>query len=144
MAIDPPTGDRPGRAKLRKLAQAAMNADQTVDQVESILGDMGPMMENLTGTMDDLNASMKSFDETIGRVNTSLDTVDQLSARMTDIMTRIERIVARAESVVGIGETALKPLGAIQATASNVAGLLRFGGGDDKSNGKNTGSGDDE
>ncbi|MEZ5210712.1 hypothetical protein MYK68_05270 [Gordonia sp. PP30] len=125
-----PLNDRPGRERqrLRKLAQAAMNADQTVDQVEGILGDMGPVLEGLSTTVASLDGSIDSLDVTLERLNTSLDNVDSTVNRMAGVVTRLERIVTQVEGLVAIAETALRPISAVESAAHGVAGLLGFGG----------------
>ncbi len=129
MAINP-LSDRPGRdrQRLRKLAQAAMNADQTVDQVEGILGDMGPVLAGLTGTIGDLDGAIDNLESTLVRLNHSLDNVDDTVNRMAGVVTRLERVVSQVEVLVAIGETAMKPLGVIESAGRGVAGLLGIGG----------------
>ncbi len=129
MAINP-MNDRPGRERqrLRKLAQAAMNADQTVDQVEGILGDLGPVLNGLTNTMGDLDGAIDNLEGTLVRLNTSLDNVDNTVERMAGVVTRLERIVDQVEVLVGLTETALRPIELIESAGRGVVGLLGFGG----------------
>lgn len=132
MAINP-MNERPGRERqrLRKLAQAAMNADQTVDQVEGILGDMGPVLAGLTGTMGELDGAINNLEGTLERLNRSLDNVDVTVARMAGVVTRLERVVTQVEHLVALGETAMRPLGVIESAGRGVVGLLGFGGRND-------------
>lgn len=132
MAINP-MSDRPGRERqrLRKLAQAAMNADQTVDQVESIVGDIGPVLAGLTGTIGDLDGAIEKLEGTLDRLNTSLDNVDSTVNRMAGVVTRLERVVGQVEALVQIGETAMWPIGVIESAGRGVVGMLGFGGKDD-------------
>ena len=53
------TGARSGRERIQKLAQAALNADITVDQVDAILAGLGE-------TLEDLNNSTGNLDATLG------------------------------------------------------------------------------
>jgi hypothetical protein len=41
------TGARSGRARIQKLAQAALNADLTVEQVDTLLADLGQTLIDL-------------------------------------------------------------------------------------------------
>ncbi|MFZ2501905.1 MAG: hypothetical protein WAW88_04495 [Nocardioides sp.] len=129
MAINP-LNDRPGRERqrLRKLAQAAMNADQTVGQVEGIVEDLGPVLQGLTGTIGELDGAIDNLETTLERLNASLDNVDNTVNRMAGVVTRLERVVSQVEVLVSIGETAMKPLGALESAGRGVAGLLGFGG----------------
>ena len=60
-------GARTGTERIRKLAQAALNADVTVEQVDAIL-------EGLSETLVDLNNSTGNLDATLERFN---DTINQ-------------------------------------------------------------------
>ncbi|GAA4752556.1 hypothetical protein MUG78_10280 [Gordonia alkaliphila] len=134
MAINP-MNDRPARERqrLRKLAQAAMNADQTVDQVEGILGDMGPVLAGLTGTIGELDGAIENLETTLERLNTSLDKVDTTVNRMAGVVTRLERVVGQVEQLVALGEVAMRPLGVIESAGRGVVGLLGFGDKPDRS-----------
>lgn len=129
MAINP-MNERSGRERqrLRKLAQAAMNADQTVDQVEGILGDMGPVLQGLTGTMSELDGAIDNLEGTLERLNHSLDNVDTTVDRMASVVTRLERVVTQVEYLVTLGETAMRPLGVLESAGRGVAGFLGLGG----------------
>ena len=56
------TGARTGRERIQKLAQAAWNADLTVEQVDALLASLGE-------TLTDLNKSTANLDETLERFN---------------------------------------------------------------------------
>jgi len=116
------------RQRLRKLAQAAMNADQTVDQMEAILAGLGPVLEGMGGTIDRLDGTISNMDSTLVQMTKSLESVDRTVARMDEVVTRLERITDRVEQVVGLAEAAMRPLGAIESAGRGVVGMLGFGG----------------
>lgn len=126
MAINP-SNERPGRERLRKLAQAAMNADQTVDQVEEILGGVGPLLLGLADTTEGLNGAIDKLEGTLVRINASLDGVDDALVRMTRVVGRMERIVDQVEVLVGIAGTAMKPVELIESAGRGVAGIFGLG-----------------
>lgn len=112
------------RQRLKKLAQAALNADETVDQVNEILvglgttlGDMDKTISKLDGAIDDLNPTLVKFAETIDNVNEAV-------AGLGEITARLERIVTRVEAIVGIAEVALKPVGALESAARGIGSRL--------------------
>ncbi|MGB3301569.1 hypothetical protein [Gordonia sp. (in: high G+C Gram-positive bacteria)] len=128
MAINPIV-DRPARGgerqRLRKLAQAALNADQTVDQVEDLLTAVGPVLGALEGTLEGL-------DTTIDRLNTSLDDlgstiakVDTTIDRLAQVVVRLEKVVGRVETIVGVAEQAFKPLGMLESAGHEVEKIGR-------------------
>ncbi|EON33450.1 MULTISPECIES: hypothetical protein [Gordonia] len=114
----------PERQRIKKLAQAALNADVTVEQLEGILADMGETLDGLGPTLDGLNSTIAKLDSTLVRLSGTLDQVDATVDRMSDIVGRLERVVGRVEALVGIGETALKPLGALESAGKSVVARL--------------------
>ncbi|MFW0791174.1 hypothetical protein [Gordonia sp. CPCC 205333] len=120
------TGARPPeRQRLRKLAQAAMNADMTVEQVQTILVDMGEVLGGMDSTMGALDTTLGTFDESLTRLSTTMDRVDGMAQRLNVILGRMEAIVERAEKLVVIVEVALSPIGVIESAGRQIAS--RFG-----------------
>ncbi|MYR06341.1 hypothetical protein GTV32_08430 [Gordonia sp. SID5947] len=122
-------GVRPAeRQRIKKLAQAALNADVTVDQVEAILTDLGDVLVDMNKTIGGLDGAIDTLDGTLSRLSGTLDQVDSTVVTMGDVVDRLERVVSRVEILVGIGEAALRPLGALESAGRGVAarlGLLR-------------------
>lgn len=108
-------GARTGRERIQKLAQAALNADLTVDQVDTILA-------GLSETLVDLNNSTGNLDETLERFNETINAINELAPRLTVMVERLEAIVDRVERIVGLGEAAVAPL---TATESAVRGWVK-------------------
>ncbi|GAC01313.1 hypothetical protein GONAM_24_00690 [Gordonia namibiensis NBRC 108229] len=123
--VDTSSSKPPERQRIKKLAQAAFNADVTVEQLEGIIADMGETLEGLGPTMGNLDATIEKLDATLVRMSGTLDNVDATVGRMSDVVARLERVVARVEVLVGIGEAALRPLGALESAGRSVA--ARFG-----------------
>ncbi len=69
------SGARSGRERIQKLAQAALNADVTVDQVDAILVGLGE-------TLEDLNNSTGNLDTTLERFNDTISRIDELAPRL--------------------------------------------------------------
>ncbi|AZG45067.1 hypothetical protein [Gordonia insulae] len=117
--------DRPQeRQRFKKLAQAALNADVTVDQVESILVDLGDVLVDMNKTIGGLDGAIDTLDSTLSRLSGTLDQVDSTVVAMVDVVDRLERVVGRVEILVGIGEAAMRPLGAIESAGRSVASRL--------------------
>ena len=108
------TGARTGRERIQKLAQAALNADVTVDQVDAVLAGLAETLEDLNNSTGNLDATLERFNDTISRIN-------ELAPRLNAVVDRLEGIVDRVERIVGIGEAAMAPLA---ATESAVRGAL--------------------
>lgn len=117
-AAKPQTAER---QRFRKLAQAALNADVTVDQLQTIIDDVGT-------TLGGMDRTLIGLDDTLRRFGATLDSVDATVARMTVVVDRMERITGRLESIVDIVELAVKPIGTLEAAGRGIAtrlGLLR-------------------
>src|ERR1700741_147177 len=93
MATMADKGGRPvrtGPERIRKLAQAALNADVTVDQVDTILGSLGE-------TLIDMNTSISNLDVTMERFNETINSINELAPRLIAVVDRMDGIVSRAE-----------------------------------------------
>ena len=112
------SGARTGRERIQKLAQAALNADVTVDQVDAILAGLGETLEDLNNSTGNLDATLERFNDTIGRIN-------ELAPRLNAVVDRLEGIVERVERIVGIGEAAVAPLAATESAVRGAINAVR-------------------
>lgn len=100
---DPP---RTGRERIKTLAQAAMNADLAVEQVETVLNSLGTSLEGLDKSIAGLDGSLVTFNDSLSYLN--------------DTLARLEGIVDRVERIVEIGEAAVAPLAATESAVRKV------------------------
>ena len=112
----PPT--RPAKKRLQTLAQAALNADVTVGQVDELPA-------GLSTTLADLNRSTDGLDATLARFNETITNIDELAPRLIAVVERMEGIVDRVERIVGIGEAVISPLSAAENTVRGVITAVR-------------------
>ena len=99
---------RTGPERIRKLAQAALNADVTVEQVDAIL-------EGLSETLVDLNNSTGNLDATLERFNETINSINELAPRLNAVVERI----------VGIGESVMSPLAATEQAVRGAVNRVR-------------------
>ncbi len=104
-------GARTGRERIKTLAQAALNADLTVEQVDTVLN-------NLVSSLDALDNSIANLDGSLEIFNNSLTYLNETLSRMEGIVDRVERIVE-------IGETAVAPLAATETAVRQVVKTFR-------------------
>lgn len=109
---------RTGRERLQKLAQAALNADMTVEQVDTVLVGLGEALIDLDNSTSSLDTTLVRFNETINHIN-------ELAPRLVAVVDRLEGIVARIEAIVGIGEAAAAPLAATESAVRNAVRAIR-------------------
>jgi ABC-type transporter Mla subunit MlaD len=111
-------GPRTGTERIRKLAQAALNADVTVEQVDTIL-------EGLSETLVDLNQSTGNLDATLERFNDTINQINELAPRLIAVVDRMEGIVSRVERIVGVGESVMGPLAATDQAVRGAVNKVR-------------------
>ena len=112
------TGARTGRERIQKLAQAALNADVTVDQVDAILAGLGETLKDLDGSTSSLDTTLERFNETISSIN-------ELAPRLFAVVDRLEGIVERVERIVGVGEAVMSPLAATEHAVRGAVDRVR-------------------
>jgi division protein CdvB (Snf7/Vps24/ESCRT-III family) len=121
MAVMADKGGKPvrtGSERIRKLAQAALNADVTVDQVDTILA-------GLTETLADLDNSTSNLDTTLERFNVTINSINELAPRLIAVVERLEGIVSRVERIVGIGESVMSPLAVTEQAVRGAVNKVR-------------------
>ncbi len=109
---------RPPQQRLKTLAQAALNADVTVGQVDALL-------DNLTEMLSHLGRSTDAIDETMVRFNSTIKHIDELAPRLIVMIEQMEAIVDRVERLVGLGEAVVSPLSATEHAVRGVVNALR-------------------
>ncbi|MFW0784525.1 hypothetical protein AAFP35_08370 [Gordonia sp. CPCC 206044] len=119
-------GRPPERQRFRKLAQAALNADVTVEQVEVILADLGDVLVDMNKTIGGLDGAIDNLGDTMSRLTGTLDQVDATVIAMGDVVGRLERVVGRVEALVALGESAFRPLGVLESFGRGVATRLNL------------------
>jgi ABC-type transporter Mla subunit MlaD len=113
------------RQRLKTLAQAALNADVTVGQLEDLLSGLGD-------TMNELNSSLAGLNDTVERLGNGLDHLegtlaglDDVARRLTALIEPVEAIVNRIDYIVSIGETVMSPLSVTEHAMRGVLNALR-------------------
>ncbi|MGH3954300.1 hypothetical protein DE4585_04481 [Mycobacteroides salmoniphilum] len=95
-----PAASRTGRERIQKLARAALNADVTVGQLDTVLTDMSAVLIDM---------------------NDTLGVIGELTPRMMLVVERMENVMTRIERIVGLAESVLTP---VTVTESAVRGVL--------------------
>jgi ABC-type transporter Mla subunit MlaD len=93
--------------RIRTLAQAALNADETVDQMDHILDDLEVNLVGLNKAVATMEASLEYFNRTLHRLNESLE--------------QLESMMGRVQRLVDVAESAMSP---VVATESAVRGVI--------------------
>jgi hypothetical protein len=110
--------DRRAQQRLRTLAQAALNADVTVGQVDAVLS-------GVSETLVDLNSSTGNLDATLERFNATISRIDELASKLIGVVERLEAIVDRVERMVEVGEAVVSPFSATESAVRGMVSAVR-------------------
>lgn len=109
--MDERTRHRTAAERIRALAQAALTADETVDQMDHILDDLEVNLVGLNKAVGTIEASLAYFDETLNRLNASLS--------------QLEGVMGRVVRLVDLAESAMAPLAATESAVRGVFNTIR-------------------
>jgi ABC-type transporter Mla subunit MlaD len=118
-------GVRSPRTRIKTLTQAALNADVTVEQLDTLLTGLGESLDGLKQTLGVFDGSLDDLDATLGRFNETINNIDALAPKLMSMVDRLEKIVERVERIVGIGESAVAPLAATENAVRGVVKAIR-------------------
>lgn len=113
------------RKRIKTLAQAAMNADLTVGQLEDVLSGLGDTMNELNTSLSRLNGAVERLEGGLDHLEGTLGRLDELAKRLIGLVEPVEAIVERIDYIVGVGETVMSPLSATEHAVRGVLNALR-------------------
>ena len=119
------TGAGPERRRLKTLAQAALNADVTVGQLEDVLGGLGGTMNELNKSLVGLNSTVERLGDGLDHLEETMSGLDDLAARLVALIEPVEAIVSRIDYIVEVGETAMAPLSATENALRGMFNAMR-------------------
>lgn len=122
---DRSSGTGAERKRLKTLAQAALNADVTVGQLEDVLGGLGNTMNELNSSLVGLNATVERLGDGLDHLEQTMSGLDDLSRRLAALIEPVEAIVSRIDYIVGVGEAAMSPLAATENVVRGMFNALR-------------------
>ena len=122
---DRTAGTGPERNRLKTLAQAALNADVTVGQLEDVLTGLGSTMNELNSSLAGLNATVERLGSGLDHLEVTMSGLDDLARRLVALIEPVEAIVSRIDYIVGVGETAMSPLAATENAVRGVFNAMR-------------------
>jgi ABC-type transporter Mla subunit MlaD len=112
---------RTGRGRIKTLANAALNADLTIEQLETVLSTLTSSLSALDNSIEGLDNSLVTFNGSLARLNETLDRLE----RIVSLAEPVVDLVDRVENIVGIGETAMAPLAATESAFRQVVKSIR-------------------
>ena len=97
--------------RIRTLAQAALNADETVDQMDHIL--------------DDLEVNLVGLNKAVGTMETSLDYFNNTLHRLNESLEQLEGMMGRVKRLVDLAESAMAPVAVTESAVRGVFNVFR-------------------
>lgn len=113
------------RKRFKTLAQAALNADLTVGQVEEVLSGLSDTIGELNDSLSRLNGTVERMEGGLDHLDGTLASLDELAQRLIGIVEPVEAIVERIDDIVRMGETVMSPLSATDHVVRGVLQALR-------------------
>ncbi|OBI49320.1 ATPase [Mycobacterium kyorinense] len=117
--------ERPPRERIKTLAQAALNADVTVGQLEDVLSGLGHTMNELNSSLANLNATVERLGSGLDHLEDTMSGLDDLAQRLVTLIEPVEAIVERIDYIVSVGETVMSPLSLTEHAVRGVFNSLR-------------------
>jgi exonuclease VII small subunit len=112
---------RTGRERIKTLAQAALNADLTVEQLDTVLNTLTSSLAALDSSIEGLDKSLVTFNSSLSHLNEILERLERIVALVDPVID----IVNRVERIVDAGETAMAPLAATENAVRQVVKTIR-------------------
>lgn len=102
---------RSAAERIRTLAQAALTADETVDQMDHIL--------------DDLEVNLVGLNKAVGTMEDSLEYFNKTLHRLNDSLGQLEGMMGRVMKLVDLAEAAMAPVAATESAVRGVLNVIR-------------------
>jgi ABC-type transporter Mla subunit MlaD len=109
--MDEKSRPRSPAERIRTLAQAALNADETVDQMDHILDDLEQNLVGLNKAVGTMESSLQYFNQTLHRLNENLE--------------QLEGMMGRVQRLVDVAESAMSPVVATESAVRGVFNAIR-------------------
>jgi ABC-type transporter Mla subunit MlaD len=113
------------RKRIKTLAQAALNADITVGQVEDVLSGLNDTINELNSSLSRLNSTVERMEGGLDHLDGTLASLDDLAQRLMTLVQPVEAIVDRIDDIVSLGETMMSPLSVTEHAVRGVMNALR-------------------
>ena len=109
---------RSAAERIRTLAQAALTADETVDQMDHILDDLEVNLAGLNKAVGTMEDSLEYFNATLHRLNESLGQLEGMMGRVMRLVDLAESAMAPVKSSVTEAATVRSPSARLSISSS--------------------------
>jgi ABC-type transporter Mla subunit MlaD len=113
------------RKRIKTLAQAAMNADLTVGQLEDVLTGLGDTMNELNNSLSGLTGTVERLQGGLDHLDGTLSSLDELAKRLIALVKPAEAIAQRIDDILSLSETVMAPLTVTEHAVQRVLNAFR-------------------
>lgn len=84
---------------LRSRVKTVLDVDQTLQRVDSVAADMGPLLESFATALNDFNATLERFGQSLDRFSSAAETIDATAAKMEPLMNDLTKTLQSLQVV---------------------------------------------
>ena len=74
---------------LRSRVKTVLDVDQTLQRVDGVAAEMGPLLESFASALNDFNATLDRFGQSLDRFSNAAETIDATAAKMEPLMNNL-------------------------------------------------------
>jgi ABC-type transporter Mla subunit MlaD len=79
--------------------RTVLDVDQTLQRVDSVAADMGPLLESFAAALNDFNATLERFGQSLDRLSNAAETIDATAAKMEPLMNDLTKTLQSLQMV---------------------------------------------
>lgn len=110
MVIEPMSTDPAAAGRIRRLTQAALNADVTIGRVEGVVGEIGTSLDYFRNVLGTFDGTLDKFGGTLDSLVTSIDGIDDVVDALSDTQKDLDGLVSALGEVVSTVNWLLTPV----------------------------------
>lgn len=115
--------DREGAGRIRRLTQAALNADLTIGRVEGVLGEIGSSLDYFRNVLGTFDGALDRFGNTLDSLVTSIEGIDDVVDSLTGTQQSLDGLVADFGEIIATVNWLLTPVSIARTQLARVAAL---------------------
>jgi len=79
--------------------KTVLDVDQTLQRVDGVAAEMGPLLEAFATALNDFNATLERFGQSLDRFSNAAETIDETAAKMEPLMSNINKTLESLQVV---------------------------------------------
>lgn len=79
--------------------KTVLDVDQTLNRVDEVALEMGPLLETFTGALNEFNATLERFGQSLDRFSHAAETIDGTAAKLDVLITDLGKTLDAVQLV---------------------------------------------